>query len=61
MRRMLADTFASDKVEVAIAGNVLAATAFLNGIVLEEVTLPELDNPDPDYQLIVTARAVKSA
>ena len=46
--------------EIESYGNVLAATAFLQGVVIED--LPEqklLDENDPDYQLIITIVARK--
>jgi SAM-dependent methyltransferase len=46
-------------VEVSSCGNVLAATAFLHGLSLEELTAEEIDYNDPDYQIIVTVRAQK--
>jgi len=46
---------------VAIHGNVLATTAFLHGLATSELTAAELDAVDPDYQLLITARAVKGA
>jgi SAM-dependent methyltransferase len=51
----------SGGVEVESFGNVLAATAFLQGIVLED--LPDsalLDDNDPDYQLLLTLVARKA-
>jgi SAM-dependent methyltransferase len=42
-------------------GNILAATALLYGISQREITQTELDFPDPDYPVMITARAVKSA
>lgn len=49
-------------VEVASHGNVLAATAFLHGLAVED--LPDrarLDARDPDYQVIVTAVARRAS
>ena len=49
-------------VEVEAFGNVLAATAFLQGVAVED--LPDkalLDENDPDYQLIITIVAEKAA
>lgn len=48
-------------VEVGSCGNVLAATAFLQGIAVEELPAPALlDDHDADYQLIVTVVARKA-
>jgi len=49
-----------DELEIASYGNVLAATAFLQGVVIEDLPKPELlDENDPDYQLIITIVARK--
>jgi SAM-dependent methyltransferase len=58
IERLLRPRF--DRVEVAAHGNVLAATAFLHGIASKELRRAELDTHDPAYQVIITARAVKS-
>lgn len=44
-------------VETVPYGNLLAATAFLWGITVEELTPAELDHFDPDYATVVCARA----
>jgi SAM-dependent methyltransferase len=59
--RLLGDAFGPEQIEVAAQGNVLAAISFLHGLAAEELTREELDFQDPDYQVIVTARAVKRA
>jgi hypothetical protein len=46
-------------VEVQAHGNVLAATAFLQGLAAEELTQAELDYNDPDYEVNIAVRAVK--
>jgi SAM-dependent methyltransferase len=61
VRRLLGDEFGSDQVDVTTHGNVLVATAFLYGLAAEELTPEELDAHDPDYEVVITARAVKSA
>tara|TARA_B110000438_G_scaffold302756_1_gene361486 strand:+ start:8741 stop:9385 length:645 start_codon:yes stop_codon:yes gene_type:complete len=40
-------------------GNVLVATAYLQGLSSHELTADELDYNDPDYQAFITVRAVK--
>ena len=52
--------FPADGVEVRSHGNVLAATAFLYGIAQEELTQGELEFEDRDYQLLITARAIRA-
>jgi hypothetical protein len=46
-------------VTVQAHGNVLAAMAFLHGLVSEELRQDELDYFDPDYEVLITIRAVK--
>jgi SAM-dependent methyltransferase len=59
-RRLFGDVFGPENVIVVMYGNVLAACAFLQGIVVEELRRNELDYPDADYQLSIGIRAVKS-
>ena len=60
-RRLFGEAFAATHLEVETHGNVLAATAFLQGIALEEMSKSELDYNDPDYQVILTVAATKEA
>lgn len=53
------DHFPGAAVEVTSWGNVLAATGFLHGLAAEELAPAELDYRDPDFEVLVTARAVK--
>jgi SAM-dependent methyltransferase len=56
---LMRETFPEADVEVASCGNVMAAVAYLHGLATEELAASELDYLDPDYEVIVTARAVK--
>jgi SAM-dependent methyltransferase len=58
-RRLFADVFGDDAVEVAAHGNVLAACAFLYGLAADDLTEAQLAYHDPDYELLTTVRAVK--
>ena len=58
LRDLAATSFAEDRIEVEARGNVLACVAFLHGLAQEELRADELDVDDPDFQLIVTLRAV---
>ena len=60
-QRLFADAFGAENVSVESFGNVLAATAFLHGLVSAELTEEELAYNDPDYPLSITVRAVKPA
>ena len=59
MRRLLLEHFADRDVAVETFGNVLAATAFLQGIATQELSSAELDQHDPKYPCTITARAVR--
>lgn len=49
-------------IEIESHGNVLAATAFLQGLALEDLPDRELlDETDPDYQLLITILARKAS
>ena len=58
---LLADPFEGGTLEVDQHGNVLAATAFLQGLAAEELPLGTLDIDDPEYPVIVTVRATKAS
>jgi SAM-dependent methyltransferase len=58
-RRLLGDVFGDEQVAVEAQGNVLAALGFLHGMAAQELTAEELNFHDPDYELLITARAVK--
>lgn len=58
-RRAFSEIFGESQVQVGSCGNVLAATSFLQGITVEELTPEELDYQDEDYQLLITVVAQK--
>lgn len=58
--RLLAETFPGARIEVSSYGNVLAAVCALHGLAAEEVGQAALDYRDPDFEVIVTTRAVKA-
>ena len=58
-RQLFQEVFPAANVEVEAHGNVLATISFLHGLAAEELRREELDYRDPDYQLVVTLRAVK--
>jgi glycosyltransferase involved in cell wall biosynthesis len=58
-RRLFGERFGPDGVEVRSFGNVLAATAFLQGLASEELRPHELDANDAAYPVVVTIRACK--
>ena len=58
-QRLFESVFPAANVAVDSYGNVLAATAFLHGLAVEDVRRDELAFVDPDYQLLIAIRAVK--
>jgi SAM-dependent methyltransferase len=56
---LLADTF-EGQCSVRSYGNVLSAICFLHGLATTELTPGELEHSDPDFEVIVAARAVKA-
>lgn len=58
-RRLLEEIFPSENVEVQASGNVLTAISFLHGVAAQELRPEELDFHDPDYEMLITVRAVK--
>lgn len=60
VRRLFAASFGAERIAVTVYGNVLAATAFLQGLAAGELRASELDDRDPDYEVIIALRAVRS-
>jgi SAM-dependent methyltransferase len=58
-RRLFEERFPGDAVSVDARGNVLTATAFLQGIAAEELTREELEQVDPDFEVLIGIRARK--
>jgi SAM-dependent methyltransferase len=61
VRRMFGEAFGENEVEVETLGNVLAAVAFLHGVAAEELDTARLLERDPQFQLLLTVRAVRRA
>ena len=59
VRRLFAESFPEENIRVDAHGNVLAAIAFLHGLAANELRRKELDYRDPDYEVVITLRAVK--
>jgi SAM-dependent methyltransferase len=60
LARLLGEVFDAADVEVEAYGNVLSATAFLYGFAAEELKPAELELRDPDFEVILAARARKA-
>lgn len=56
----LGDAANGERVQLRADGNVLAAAAFLSGLATHELRANELDYADPDYQVLISLRAVKA-
>lgn len=57
--RLLAERFGAGNVEVLAEGTVAACAAFLYGIPAAELDPALLDPHDPDYEMVICARAVR--
>ena len=58
-RRLFEEAFPAGNIKVEAHGNVLVAIAFLHGLTVKELRREELDYHDPDYEVLITLRAVK--
>jgi SAM-dependent methyltransferase len=59
LTRLLEEVFLPMLIRVDVYGNVLSATAFLQGLVVADLKESELDHRDSEYQVIIAARAEK--
>jgi SAM-dependent methyltransferase len=60
LERLLAEQFGAENVQVEAHGNVKAAVAFLHGLACEDIRASDLEAVDADYELVLTARAVRA-
>lgn len=58
-QRLFEEVFPTANVKIETHGNVLAATAFLHGLAVEELRREELEHRDRDYEVLITVRVVK--
>jgi SAM-dependent methyltransferase len=58
-RKLFAEFFPTDNMEVKSHGNVFALMSSLEGLASQELRNEELDYHDPLYEVIITVRAVK--
>ena len=58
LRRLLSGPFKPCNAEICVYGNLHAATAFLHGAAVEELSKRKLDAFDPAYPVTVAARAI---
>jgi SAM-dependent methyltransferase len=57
--QLFREFFPRQNVKVESHGNVLAAIAFLHGLAAGELRQRELDYQDPDFQVLITIRALR--
>jgi len=57
--KLFSEFFPSHAVKTQAYGNVLTTLAFLHGLAAEELSREELDYHDPDYEQVISVRAVK--
>lgn len=59
VHRLLTEVFEQAGVDIVSYGNVLAAIAFLHGVSAQELEQNNLEFRDPEYQVLIAARAAK--
>jgi len=59
IRMLLEEQFDKKNIKVEKYGNVLVAASFLYGVGAKELKVEEYEHNDPNYQLIITAKAIK--
>jgi hypothetical protein len=57
-RLLFEETFGTN-LDLRSYGNVMTATAFINGLAIEDLKPGELDHCDSDYELSIAVRARK--
>jgi SAM-dependent methyltransferase len=58
-RRLFAEFWPPEAMDVQAHGNVLLAVAYLHGLTIDEVSANDREWQDEDYQLLITVRVVK--
>jgi SAM-dependent methyltransferase len=58
-QKLFEEVFSPDRITLQTDGNVLVATAFLQGLSTRELRPEELDYNDSSYPVLITVRAVK--
>jgi SAM-dependent methyltransferase len=59
LEELFSVSFSREKLRIESHGNVLSSIAFLHGLASQELSHKELDYNDPDFQLLITVRAVR--
>lgn len=58
-KMLFKETFSAQNVFMQTYGNVLSSVSFLHGLAAEEIKKKKLDHHDPDYQLVISIKAIK--
>lgn len=58
-QKVFAEAFPKANIKVQAYGNVFVAISFLEGLAIEELHSEQLSYHDPDYQVLITVKAVK--
>ena len=58
-QKLFEEAFLPGDVIVESCGNVLSAISLLQGLAVEDVREEELKHHDPDYEMLITVRAIK--
>jgi SAM-dependent methyltransferase len=59
LERLLAECFGVENVEVSAHGNVKTTVGLLHGLAQQDLAVGDLEANDPDYELVLAARAVR--
>jgi len=59
LQHLFREVFPTPNISIRSYGNVLTAIAFLEALASEELQKLELDYLDPDYEILLTIRAIK--
>jgi SAM-dependent methyltransferase len=59
-RRLLEDVYGAGNVTVTAHGNALVAASALYGLAAEELDPADLEHDDDEYEVVITARAVRA-
>ena len=59
LRRLVASVFSPALCRFEAHGNPLAGVCVLEGLAVEDISVPELEGSDPEYPVLLTVRATK--
>ena len=59
VERLCAEVFPRENIAVKGYGNVLVAISSIHGMAMQDLTPEELEYHDPDYEVVITVRALK--